>query len=1292
MANVHKIFCAALAVALSTCGFAQAKPARLGLVPVVSDERLEDIQESPDQTRLITHDRGFAPRVWDPKTMRILRVLRGKSSPIDTVSFSPKGEWILTRGQDEVIIWDSAHALSHASIESPKETFFSTATFSPDGTKVAVGTSEGDIAVFPTLHPDQVHWWKGRQEKPEGVVTPNLILDLAFSPDGASVVSGSNNASVQLWNSAGTLLKDFSGHKASVQWVSFSPDGKQVLTTCRDNAARLFDTGTGALFKSWPHIIGQKGGGNTLMSALFVLHDESAVLVAGDDGTMRLYNRVTGDLVKELKGHTGHIREIRKSLDGTRVGTYSDTEELKLWDTESGKELPFKRPEGLPTAGQFSPDGSVFWVGYGNGTIRRHELATGEIRSETPGQIAPMALAQILGGKRIWIQYASRDGSYFPNLHNYIWNAGSLESALGYEIENGKPTFSPNGSKAAFSYEGGLTDIVDLATSHVDLNLKKFGGVAFAPDGKSLITWHTSGEIICWDTSTYKPLWTHEKLEAKDIVYSEDSTAIALRMDDGVYILIGADDGKAIATIGKVPGTWVKGVFSPEGHHFVTVSESGVTLWDLANLKAPTAEVPLPNSDIARAQFSGDGKVVAVSTLDKTTVFSTDSGAKLCEVGKSLDYGAGLPPLAIHPSKPWVVGFNNGQVRVVNYLTKAQVFTMDLNDRCNQAFFTADGARMVTIDPTDSLTIWDISTGSPKRIGNFCTSTDGDWIALDAQGRFDAHDPSHVNGVTYVMEYDKGLEPIEVSQLKSQFYEPDLLAKMLGYNKEPLRPAPDFSLIHLYPEVKLTPDSQQPNLVNISLKERDQGGIGKLSIYVNGKRVLLKEGVGYLQLNTSAYESFMLPESELKDHGNLLSVQVTNADETLTGPLVTLDLGIPKSLKAPTVNLYALCVGVGKYAGSGKKDLVAPPSDATAIGEAIAFAAEKLLPGRVHVTTLASGTGKLPSKIGIQNWFAETAKQASSTDIVLVFFAGHGTNAIGAKRDYFFLTPEADPSDVNAATATTGAISGEELRGFLSKITANKQVVILDTCHSGAAASELVADRSVSGDYERSWEALKDATGTWLLAGAAADQLSYESSNVDHGMLTYALLEAIDQEQPSAMRAGEGTMFLDVERWFVYAASRVESLKNEVGIPGVQRPELRRSASKSSFDIGAVNADAKGRIGLKAPRPIVIVGPFEKDQEDPLNLEPAVALSFKDSKVFKPWFEVAKHPKVYRVAGTYSVSGENVTVKVVLQKFDEASARKTLDTVEVTGASKDLPALSLAIRVAVEAALKKISK
>lgn len=902
----------------------------------------------------------------------------------------------------------------------------------------------------------------------------------------------------------------------------------------------------------------------------------------------------------------------------------------------------------------------------------------------------------------MWMEFTGGAG-FVPTYRHKSSFTNDLNGEVELHQDRGLAIFSPNGRYSLVERSDQAWEVSDNVRRRYVLRLKK--GVisgAFSGDSKRLMTIHENGQVVMWDIESTDGIWA---LQIDSNKATLNAVAVGLTGERSVIGLEGKtpalvnEKGDVMVDLGSLPVERNAIAFSPDGTKIAINAKNTLAIYSAtdghpigsSSFKSPGGGVSI----YAVPEWTADGKSVTVIDGQNVAVFDGVSAAFRFGFGQAT---TSLPDWRdqLTADGERILQVINNHVRVWSVAQKKEVTRIDVDGVMTQASFVPGLDVIYTLDDTNGVTFWKREGEGYVRDGSFVWLYGDNWLVVDAQGRFDAPDPAKVDCASYVLEWEGGLEPIGVSQLKQQFFEPGLFSKMLSLDKDARRSVPNLDDLKLYPTVSLELPKGEAKALTVKLTERDGGGIGKVKVFINGKLVDTRDGVGFFEVDLSAKSQYMLPQSELpKDQGNIVSVIAYNEAGDLCSSPTRVDVGIPPGLVAPQVRMFGLCVGVGDYAGTGG-DLQSPPSDATALAAALIDSGERLLPGRVHITTLATtkDAKALPTKPAIQQWFASVAKQATSSDIVFVFFSGHGTNKIADLKDYFFLTMESDPTDLNALSAKSGAISGTELQRMLSVITAAKQVVILDTCHSGAAAKNLISvTRSTSGDYQRAYEAIRESSGTWMLAGSAEDQLSYESSSVDHGMLTYALLEAIDKVTSEGMREGSGgEFFLDVDRWLTYAANRVESLKNEVGIAGVQKPELKRSAKGASFDLGVVPATKKGAIGLKAPRPIVIMGSFEIDQEDPLGLEKALVPAMKDSAIIKLWTDVAKHPSVYRVAGTYTLDGTKVAVKVFLQKFDVSEVRKTIDTFSVEGTKETIAEIVHAIRRGIEERIITLEK
>jgi uncharacterized caspase-like protein len=243
---------------------------------------------------------------------------------------------------------------------------------------------------------------------------------------------------------------------------------------------------------------------------------------------------------------------------------------------------------------------------------------------------------------------------------------------------------------------------------------------------------------------------------------------------------------------------------------------------------------------------------------------------------------------------------------------------------------------------------------------------------------------------------------------------------------------------------------------------------------------------------------------------------------------------------------------------------------------------------RTHISLLTTAQlpgAVAPTRANLRKAF-EAAQQAKSDDILVVYLAGHGVAYGGQEGDYYYLTQEARTGDLtDPAVRAQTAVSSLELTDWIKQIPALKQTLVLDTCAAARLVQKLSERRDVPSSQIRSLERMKDRTGLFILAGSAADAVSYEASRYGQGLLTYTLLLGM---KGAALRENQ---FVDVGSWFNFATDEVPKLAKDIG--GIQLPLPAIPSGGASFDVGQIVDEDKARIPLATVRPVFLQSSFQ---------------------------------------------------------------------------------------------------
>jgi WD40 repeat protein len=566
--------------------------------PIPGDFRagksVNDLEFSPDGSLLAVATGGGLVQLWDVRSATLRHELR-TALWATGVEFSADGQTLVTLSAEEadtpsgigdtyLTRWDvgdgsrlkgPVRVSSHGG-----ETLIAT----PDGARlVIVSRAEVLIAAAGTLRP--VRRFPGQPGQPGqfvAVLSPTdgrtlalgfdggavEFLDLstgrrrrlgrheasvaavAFSPDGATVVTGSSDRKVMVWDVAsGQVRETFEGHEGRIAGLRFSPQGRTLYSAGSSSVIAWDLEGSGRLGRpfsfapsptrgsdSTPSTFAVSPDGSVIatpdgkgsdqvalrdmhspkqirrsltprigrISAIAVSPDGKRLAVGGERPAPILVDVASGTVTRRMTGgHEGGIRSVRFDPKGQRLVTAGGDRRAIIWDVGTGERiLEFRQPgddDFNDTSAAWSPDGNLVATAGGAGKVVIWRVSDRE-------QVAT------LQADPLWVPSVafSPDGSLIAasglaDKHATLWDVatGKRVGRLPHPTIVGQATFGPGGKTLATSAGDGTVRLWDVASlRQIGLALpgpERWSTLGFDPGGKHLVVLYDNGTALVWD-------------------------------------------------------------------------------------------------------------------------------------------------------------------------------------------------------------------------------------------------------------------------------------------------------------------------------------------------------------------------------------------------------------------------------------------------------------------------------------------------------------------------------------------------------------------------------------------------------------------------------------------------------------------------------------------------------------------------------------------------------------------------------------------------------------------------
>ncbi|WP_165227489.1 WD40 repeat domain-containing serine/threonine protein kinase [Aquisphaera insulae] len=436
-------------------------------------------------------------------------------------------------------------------------------------------SSDGDTIATVA---DSIEFWDVRTGRRIGAVPGRPVAHPRFSPDGDKLAGLQTPDRLFLAVDVRTAprlvpLEGLSGNRMT---FAFSPDGRELAGGGGECPVRRWDAATGRQLAEYPR-------GLQVVHAIAYSADRTSLYFSGDDGRIRARRIGPAPAAFDrIAAHSSEIWSLAFSPDGSTLFSAADDHTIKLWSPRDGSPIAtLAGHTSMVVSLAVSPDGRTLASASFDRKVRLWDLPGGKVRHVLTGPT-----------DRLRSVAFSRDGRLVAAAGNgdtvWLWDAidGHSIAAISTPATMIRAVaFAPDEPLLIVADNDGILRGLEIPSGRERSSIplpRRFGSLAFSPDGKTLVAGDDWGGLTIWDTGINKPTRVARDSDATvtSLAFSPDGRTLAAACSDAKVRLWDPSTGQVTLVLEGHTKRINAVAFSPDGHTLASSDHAGsIILW-----------------------------------------------------------------------------------------------------------------------------------------------------------------------------------------------------------------------------------------------------------------------------------------------------------------------------------------------------------------------------------------------------------------------------------------------------------------------------------------------------------------------------------------------------------------------------------------------------------------------------------------------------------------------------------------------------------------------------------------